>query len=178
MERRKLIVVSNRGPVSYTREGTERIAKRGGGGLVTALRGLVSHHDVTWIASAITEEDRVVGRETIEETARDGSPFRLRVVDHGLLHAWEHGYVRVNQGFADAVLEELEAEPDAAVLFHDYHLYLAPRFVRDRAPDAMLSHFVHIPWPQPDYWRILPAEQRHAIHDGLLANDVVGFHSE
>src|SRR6185312_8077313 len=82
MERRKLIVVSNRGPVSYTREGTERIAKRGGGGLVTALRGLVSHHDVTWIASAITEEDRVVGRETIEETARDGSPFRLRVVDH------------------------------------------------------------------------------------------------
>jgi len=49
--------------------------------------------------------------------------------------------------------------------------------VRDRAPDATLSHFVHIPWPQPDYWRILPAEQRQAIHDGLLANDVVGFHT-
>src|SRR3954452_1984389 len=212
MTRRKLIVVSNRGPVSYTREGSERIAKRGGGGLVTALRGLVSHHDVTWIASAITDEDGVASRETIEETARDGSPFRLRlvehdpaaydwfynvisnpmlwflqhylwelaytpVVDHGLLHAWDEGYVRINQGFADAVLEELEAEPDAAVVFHDYHLYLAPRFVRDRAPDALLSHFVHIPWPQPDYWRILPAEQRQAIHDGLLANDVVGFHT-
>jgi len=211
-ERRKLIVVSNRGPVSYSREHGERIARRGGGGLVTALRGLVSHHDVTWIASAISDEDRLAARETIDETARDGSTFRLRLVahdeaaydwfynvvsnpmlwflqhylwepaytpavDHGFHHAWEHGYVPVNEGFAAAVLEELEAEPDAAVLFHDYHLYLAPRFVREDAPDAMLSHFVHIPWPQPDYWRILPAEMRLAIHDGLLANDVVGFHS-
>src|SRR5436190_5092582 len=211
-ERRKLIVVSNRGPVSYSRENGERVARRGGGGLVTALRGLVSHHDVTWIASAITDEDRAASHETIEETARDGSTFRLRLVshdeaaydwfynvisnpmlwflqhylwepaytpavDHGLHHAWEQGYVRVNEGFAAAVLEELEAEPDAAVLFHDYHLYLAPRFVREEAPDATLSHFVHIPWPQPDYWRILPAPMRHAIHDGLLANDVVGFHS-
>ncbi len=211
-ERRKLIVVSNRGPVSYSRQNGERVAKRGGGGLVTALRGLVSYHDVTWIASAISDEDRVAADETIDETARDGSSFRLRLVahdeaaydwfynvvanpmlwflqhylwelaytpalDHGFRHAWEQGYVRVNEGFAAAVLEELEAEPDAAVLFHDYHLYLAPRLVREEAPDATLSHFVHIPWPQPDYWRILPAEMRHAIHDGLLANDVVGFHS-
>jgi trehalose 6-phosphate synthase len=212
MERRKLIVVSNRGPVSYERENGERVAKRGSGGLVTALRGLISHHDVTWIASAITDEDRDAAQQTIEETARDGSLFRLRLVDHdeaaydwfynvvsnpmlwflqhylwelaytpavdhGLRHAWEQGYVRVNQGFAAAVLEELEVEPDAAVLFHDYHLYLAPRYVREEAPDATLSHFVHIPWAQPDYWRILPTDMRLAIHDGLLANDVVGFHA-
>src|SRR6185312_12217762 len=49
--RRKLIVVSNRGPVSYGRDAAgERVARRGGGGLVTALRGLVRHQDVTWIA--------------------------------------------------------------------------------------------------------------------------------
>jgi trehalose 6-phosphate synthase len=211
-ERRKLIVVSNRGPVSYSRENGERVARRGGGGLVTALRGLISHHDVTWIASAITDEDRAASTETIEERARDGSSFRLRLVaheeseydwfynvianpilwflqhylwelaytpaiDHAVRHAWEQGYVSVNRNFAAAVLEELEAEPDAAVLFHDYHLYLAPRLVREAAPDAMLSHFVHIPWPQPDYWRILPADMRLAVHDGLLANDVVGFHA-
>src|SRR5437660_3324955 len=151
-DRRRLIVVSNRGPVSYARENGERVASRSGGGLVTALRGLVSHHDVTWIASAITDEDRVAAQETIEETARDGSPFRLRLidhnpaaydwfynvvsnpmlwflqhylwelaytpaVDHGFRHAWDEGYVRVNEGFAAAVLEELEAEQDAAVLF-------------------------------------------------------------
>ena len=82
---RKLIVVSNRGPVSFARapDGS-RIARRGGGGLVTALRGLVTNHDVTWIASAMSDEDRVVaaeaGGEAIEETSRHGAPYRLRLV--------------------------------------------------------------------------------------------------
>src|SRR5512133_1946323 len=83
--RRQLIVVSNRGPVSFARGADgERIVRRGGGGLVTALRSLVSHHDVTWVASAMTEEDRAVAAEAtgeaFEETARDGSSYRLRFV--------------------------------------------------------------------------------------------------
>jgi trehalose 6-phosphate synthase len=216
-DRRRLIVVSNRGPVSFSRDASgNRVARRGGGGLVTALRSLVSHHDVTWVASAITPEDRAVADEAdggaIPETARDGSPYRLRFVasdpnaydwyynvvanptlwfvqhylwnlvylpalDQGLHHAWNDGYQVVNQAFADAVVAELERQPDAAVFFHDYHLYLAPRFVRDRVPEATLAQFVHIPWPQPDYWRVLPEPIRLALHDGLLANDVVGFHT-
>jgi len=215
--RRKLIVVSNRGPVTFARtdEG-ERVARRGGGGLVTALRSLVSHHDVTWVASAMSDEDRVVAAEAggaaVDERARDGSPFRLRLVAHdtssydwfynvvanpmlwflqhylwelaytpsidiALQNAWDEGYARVNEGFAEAVLEELEAEPDAAVFFHDYHLYLAPRLVREEAADTLLAHFVHIPWPQTDYWHVLPDRIRRAIHEGLLANDVIGFHT-
>src|SRR5438093_6570011 len=217
-ERRRLIVVSNRGPVAFSRDAAgARIARRGGGGLVTALRSLVTHHDVTWIASAMTEEDRAVaaegGGEAIDEAARDGSPCRLRLVEHddaeydwyynvvanptlwflqhylwdfksgpdidqGLHTAWADGYVQVHHGFADAVSAELESEPDAGVFFHDYHLYLAPRFVRERHPDATLFHFVHIPWAQPDYWRLLPEPIRFAIHDGLLANDLVGFHTD
>jgi trehalose 6-phosphate synthase len=213
-DRRKLIVVSNRGPASFHRGADgARTARRGGGGLVTALRSLVSHHDVTWIASAITAEDRVVAAEgPLEETARDGSPYRLRLVaherraydwyynvvsnptlwflqhylwdlksspewDYGLHRAWHEGYVPVNRGFADAVLAELELEPGATVFFHDYHLYLAPRLVRDAVPEAVLAHFVHIPWAQPDYWRVLPEPIREAVHDGILANDVVGFHT-
>jgi trehalose 6-phosphate synthase len=214
-DRRKLIVVSNRGPASFGRGADgERTARRGGGGLVTALRSLVSHHDVTWVASAITDEDRVVaGEGPLQETALDGSPYRLRLVAHdpqaydwyynvvsnptlwflqhylwdlkfapawdqGLHRAWQDGYVPVNRGFADAVLDELEREPDATVFFHDYHLYLAPRMVRDVLGDAVvLAHFVHIPWAQPDYWRVLPEPIRRAVHDGLLANDVVGFHT-
>jgi trehalose 6-phosphate synthase len=99
-------------------------------------------------------------------------------VDVAFQHAWDEGYARVNEGFAEAVLEELELEPGAAVFFHDYHLYLAPRLVRERAPDALLAHFVHIPWPQADYWHVLPEPIRGAVHDGLLANDVVGFHTQ
>jgi trehalose 6-phosphate synthase len=216
--RRKLIVVSNRGPVTFDRDATgARIARRGGGGLVTALRSLVAMHDVTWVASAMTDEERAVAEEVggaaIEERARDGSAYRLRLVGHdptaydwfynvvanpmlwflqhylwalaqtpnvdrGLHHAWDEGYVAVNEGFAEAVISELEAEPGSAVFFHDYHLYLAPRFVRTRVPNAALAHFVHIPWPGPDYWRVLPEAIRRAVHDGLLANDVVGFHTD
>jgi trehalose 6-phosphate synthase len=86
--------------------------------------------------------------------------------------------VPVNEGLAAAALEELDREPDAAVLFHDYHLYLAPRLVREARPEVLTSHFVHIPWPEPDYWHALPPELRVAVHEGLLANDVVGFHTE
>jgi trehalose 6-phosphate synthase len=211
-------VVSNRGPVGYHRDADgRRVTRRGGGGLVTALRSLVTHHDVTWIASAMSEEDRLVAAETAgepsEETARDGSRYKLRLVAHdelaydwyynvvsnptlwflqhyiwglteapdidlGLHHAWYSGYEPVNAAFADAVAAELERRPDAAVFFHDYHLYLAPRFVRERAPDALLTHFVHIPWAESDYWHVLPKHLRCAVHEGLLANDIVGFHTE
>jgi trehalose 6-phosphate synthase len=216
--RRKLIVVANRGPVSYARsDDGERVVNRGAGGLVTALRGLVTQHDVTWIGSAITEEDRAVaaenGEAAVDATWHDGSPYRLRLVAHeplaydryynvvanptlwfvqhrlwGLaygpdfdlaLHdAWLNGYVRVNASFADAVVAELEREPAATVFFHDYHLYIAPALVRERVPDASLAHFLHIPWPDADTWTALPPEMRVAVFEGLLANDVVGFHTE
>jgi trehalose 6-phosphate synthase len=215
--RRQLLVVFNRAPVSYARDvDGRRIARRGGGGVVTALGGLLAHHDVTWVASAMTEEDRAVAAEgdgaVVEETA-DGASYRLRLVAHdraaydrfynvlanptlwflqhylwGLgsapdfgpqLHeAWSDGYVPVNEALAAAALEELDRVPDAAILFHDYHLYLAPALVREARPDVVTSHFVHIPWPEPDYWYALPSELRVAVHEGLLANDVVGFHTE
>jgi trehalose 6-phosphate synthase len=215
--RRKLIVVSNRGPVTFTRdEAGNRLARRGGGGLVTALRSLVDHHDVTWAASAMSVEDHVVvdeaGGQAIAETSADGSPYRLRLVAHdsqaydlyynvvanpvlwfvqhylwglaespdvdqGLHYAWSEGYEAVNRGFAEVVLDELKRQPDAAVFFHDYHLYAAPALVRERAPDATIGFFVHTPWAQPDYWRVLPEHIRHAIHSSMLANDVVGFHT-
>src|SRR6266536_5703764 len=93
--RRNLIVVSNRGPVTFTWSGGERVPRRGGGGLVTALRSLVLHHDVTWIASAMSDEDRVVAMENadegIEESARDGSTFRLRLIAHDQ-HAYDWFY--------------------------------------------------------------------------------------
>ena len=84
----------------------------------------------------------------------------------------------VNQRFADAVLDELDRGPGATVFFHDYHLYVAPGMVAAGRPEATLAHFVHVPWAQPDYWRVLPEPIRRAIHEGILANDVVGFHTD
>ena len=63
-------------------------------------------------------------------------------------------------------------------MFHDYHLYTAPAEVRRRSPEAFLHFFVHIPWSQPDYWRVLPAGVREEIIRGLLANDIIAFHTQ
>jgi trehalose 6-phosphate synthase len=62
------------------------------------------------------------------------------------------------------------------VLPQDYHLYLVPYFLRQMIGQrAMIQPFVHIPWPGPDAWRILPAEIRDFILQGMLSADRVGF---
>ncbi len=91
--------------------------------------------------------------------------------------AWEQGYKVVNEDIAREVLRQVEGREAPLVMFHDYHLYTAPAIVRRALPDAFLHHFVHIPWPHPDAWRILPHLWRDELFEGLLANDIIGFHT-
>ena len=213
-----VLLVSNRGPVQYGRDGDERTTQRGGGGLVTALTGLAGRlEDVVWVCGALTEEDVVVCREhegKAFQPDQEASGMRVRMVatdqdqqhkfyavisnpllwfvQHYLwglsdapditrmeMDAFDNGYVPVNAAFADAVAEEVEARGGrATVMVQDYHFYLVPQQIRARCPDAFLHHFVHIPWPQPDAWRVLPPSMREAIHHGVLGNDVLAFHTE
>jgi trehalose 6-phosphate synthase len=93
--------------------------------------------------------------------------------------AFDDGYVVVNERFAEVVCEEVERHGGrAVVLIQDYHFYLVAERVRRRCPDAVLSHFVHIPWPGPDGWAVLPPRMRDRILHGFLGNDVVAFHTE
>jgi trehalose 6-phosphate synthase len=209
----QLVLVSNRGPVTYQEDGS---IKRGTGGLVTALTGLASHRDAIWIASAMTEEDVKVARDNggrpFEVEAPEGGTFRVRFVEsdaeaydrfyniianpmlwfiqHYLwdqsnapdirtheVVAFEDGYQRVNADLASAVVEEIEGQSEPVVMVHDYHLYTLPAMVREARPDVFLHHFVHIPWTQPDAWRVLPTSIRESIYHGVLANDIVGFHT-
>ena len=92
--------------------------------------------------------------------------------------AWEDGYVEANRLAADAVLQQLERHGGkAAVLLHDYHFYLVGDLIRQAHPDVLISHFVHIPWPGPDAWKVLPPDIRNRILTGLLGCDVVAFHT-
>ena len=75
------------------------------------------------------------------------------------------------------MLEEVEGVDEAVVMLHDYHLYVAPKFIRAERPDLFLHHFVHIPWTQPDAWRVLPADMREDIYEGILSNDIIAFHT-
>src|SRR6266550_4911795 len=93
------------------------------------------------------------------------------------IEAFEFGYNAVNEDLARAVVEELEGASEPVVMVHDYHLYTLPDLVRRARPDAFLHHFVHIPWTQSDAWRVLPTRIREEIFRGLLANDIIGFHT-
>jgi len=91
--------------------------------------------------------------------------------------AWDEGYAVVNADIARAVLDSIEGLEAPLVMLHDYHLYTCPGLIRAERADAFLHHFVHIPWSQPDSWRILPGRMREAIFRGMLANDIIGFHT-
>jgi trehalose 6-phosphate synthase len=91
--------------------------------------------------------------------------------------AFEFGYNVVNEDLARAVLEEIEGVEHPVVMVHDYHLYTLPGLIRRARPDAFLHHFVHIPWSQPDSWRVLPSMMREELYRGILSNDIIGFHT-
>jgi trehalose 6-phosphate synthase len=212
----RLILVSNRGPATFEPDDSgDLVPRRGGGGLVTALTGLLRQREALWIASAMTDGDVEMSRRHGERgfgVELDGTSYQVRLVasdpaayDHfynvianpmlwfiqhylwDLSHvpdirrqeqaAWEHGYKQVNEDLARAVLQEIEDVADPLVMLHDYHLYTCPSLIREQRPDAFLHHFVHIPWTQPDAWRVLPVGIRNEIFEGLLANDIVGFHT-
>jgi trehalose 6-phosphate synthase len=92
--------------------------------------------------------------------------------------AWR-SYERVNAVFVEAIMQEIaRADHRAIVLLQDYHLYLAAGMLRQRIdPRTLLSLFVHIPWPGPDYWALLPHKMRDAILRSCCALDVLGFHT-
>lgn len=107
-----------------------------------------------------------------------GAPTGAPTSGRALSTVWDQGYAAVNERFADAVVAALGAAPDALVVFHDYHLYLAPALVRRRVPEAALAHVVHVPWLPAESWSGLPAGVRREIHEGVLANDLVVFQTE
>jgi trehalose 6-phosphate synthase len=94
------------------------------------------------------------------------------------IEAFEYGYNVVNEDLAQAVLEEIDDRPEPVVMVHDYHLYTLPGLLRRARPDVFLHHFIHIPWTQSDAWRVLPNRIREELYHGLLANDIIGFHTQ
>ena len=99
-------------------------------------------------------------------------------VDSEIHTAWADGYVEVNRQVARRVVEVGHQLPERPlIMVHDYQLYLVPKMVRRELPGAVITHFVHIPWPTPQYWKVLPRNMRDAILEGLLGCDIVGFQS-
>ncbi len=210
-----IVIASNRGPFSFQarRDGTLE-ARRGSGGLVTALSALAEKHEVLWVASAMTRADRRWSEEN-EDRPRNIEGISLRLIrpdrrEYNLYYnvianpllwfihhqlwniprtpsitrktweAWREGYVRMNRLFADAIAESVEDTDRPIIIFpQDYHLYLVPYFLRKRLGERVqIQPFIHIPWPGPDAWRILPEDIRVGILTSLLQSDRVGFQTQ
>ncbi|MGB9937450.1 MAG: alpha,alpha-trehalose-phosphate synthase (UDP-forming) [Methanobacterium sp.] len=90
--------------------------------------------------------------------------------------AWG-SYKDVNMQFADRIVEEVESsEKEPLIMLQDTHLQTCPACIREKVDDIFLSQFIHIPWPQPDYFTVFPRNVQKDIVEGLLSNDHIGFH--
>jgi trehalose 6-phosphate synthase len=89
----EIVIASNRGPVSFVREDGEVVAKRGAGGLASALTGALQRSGGLWIASAMTEEDRERAKEGWFGLPADGAKYSLRYLafDPGTYDAFYNG---------------------------------------------------------------------------------------
>lgn len=199
---RHLIVVSNREPYLHRFEGDDIVCERPVGGMVTALDPVMRVCGGSWVAHGSGSADP----ETADAEGRLGVPplhpaYTLRrlwlnkrdeedyyngfanqalwplchiVYERPTFRAqdWQ-AYQRVNSQFAAAVLDEA-ADCDAIVLIQDYHLALLPQRLREARPEMLIGQFWHIPWPNREAFRICPWARE--IVEGLLANDLLGFH--
>src|SRR5581483_9878383 len=92
--------------------------------------------------------------------------------------AWQ-AYDAVNSSFADIILDEVSrSSKPSIIMLQDYQLYLVAEKLRPQLPnDAVLIHFIHIPWPGPDSWSLLPNPMRRQIISSLCNCDILGFHT-
>ena len=217
LSERRLILVSNRGPIEYRAAQNRGLQlNRGTGGVVTALMGISRYAELTWVASTMGEGDRLAAAEQNGrfQVALPGQRLYLRFVtsprnvyhkyynlfcnpllwflqhymwnspytpniDAKVYDAWDNGYVAVNRTFADTVLAEAEHDRTSPfVMIHDYHLYLVGGYIRRSMPNAILQHFIHIPWPASSYWQLFPEYMRKAILESLCAVDIVGLQTD
>ncbi|MEW5869602.1 MAG: trehalose-6-phosphate synthase [Chloroflexota bacterium] len=104
---------------------------------------------------------------------------RAPIINRDTWKAWDHGYTQVNRLFAEALVDlSRQSSGSTLVMLQDYHLYLVPGFIRQMLPRRQrptILQFIHIPWPGPEYWGILPPTMRQAILKSLCAVDVLGL---
>ena len=199
---RRFMIVANREPYQHRYKAGKIECVAPASGMVSALDPILRATGGTWIGHGSGNADR----NTADEDGRldvppDDPSYTLRRVwlskrqedgyYNGLSNSglWplchqvftrpvflpEHwdAYAEVNEKFASAVLKEAGDEP-AFVFIQDYHFGLLPRILRDSAANLIVAQFWHIPWPNPDLFSVFPWKEQ--MLEGLLGNDLIGFH--
>jgi trehalose 6-phosphate synthase len=204
---RPVVVVSNRGPLSF-HEGDEGdlVARRGAGGLVSGIGPLVAGTDTLWVAAAMSDGDRAAAKAGVV----DAEDFRVRllgvdpdayrlaydVVSNQILWFVHHGLYDLPRepAFGTDLREAWQAYRDvnqafaeavsevapegAAVLVQDYHLGLLGLGLAERRPDLDAVHFSHTPFATPTWLEVLPDHIAAEVVSGLAAHRACGFHTQ
>ena len=195
----RLILVSNRLPVTVQGEGESTTIRWSVGGLATALRGPHEARKGVWIGwmgqpqppgstlpAPLQSRMTALGLVPVPLSPHDVNlfyesfsngvlwPTFHNQVDRIPVHAqdWEN-FRAVNQRFADAVVTAYQ--PGDVIWVHDYQLMLVPGMIRERLPGARIGFFLHIPFPPADVFRVIP--WREELLEGLLGADLIGVHT-
>jgi trehalose 6-phosphate synthase len=201
----RIVTLANRQPYIHERDpdGSIRVVHPASG-LVTALEPIMRACSGVWVAHGSGSADREMSDQHARLRVPPGEEsYRLRRVwlspqeEAGYYYGFSNEglwplchiahtrpvfratdwaqYQEVNRRFADAVYEEVDSE-DPIILIQDYHFALAPRFIRERLPRAIIITFWHIPWPNAERVGICPF--RNALIEGLLHSSILGFHTQ
>jgi trehalose 6-phosphate synthase len=200
---KKLFIVSNREPYMHVKEGRTVRCVVPAGGVVTALDPVMRICDGVWVAHGGGDADRETVDDKRKVRVPPEEPaYTLKRVwltkeeEDGYYYGFSNEglwplchithirpefrqedwicYQKVNQLFAEALLEEIESEEAPLVLIQDYHFALLPLLIKKARPDTKVALFWHIPWSNPESFGICPWRQE--ILMGILGADLIGFH--
>jgi trehalose 6-phosphate synthase/phosphatase len=197
----KLLIVSNRLPITVEKRKGNLSFRSSVGGLATGLGSFYKSYNSVWAGWCGISSDKVNRKEKKNIKAklmRDFASYPIFLSKRDvemyyrgfcnetlwpLFHCftqyacydkglWE-SYRRVNTLFRDEVVKI--ANPDDIIWIHDYHLMLLPKLIREKMPDATIGFFLHIPFPPFEIFHLLP--WRKEILESLLYADLIGFHT-
>ncbi len=196
----RIIIISNRLPVSLDFSGEETTLEQGIGGLATGMKSVHENNDSLWFGwprynpedlsdKKLKETENLLAKnkcapvylseEDIDNYYYGFSNRTIWPLFHYFMQYAEYktkyweSYVRVNQIFADTIAEQINE--DDTVWIHDYHLLLLPGMLREKFPDLGIGFFLHIPFPSYEVFRMLP--WRNELIEGMLGADLIGFHT-
>jgi trehalose-6-phosphate synthase len=196
------IVVSNREPYIHTFNGNEITLQIPASGLTVALDPVLRACGGVWIAHGSGSADRkVVDKNGKVAVPPEDPRYKLKRLwltpeqEEGYYSGFSNSalwplchivytrpvfdeyqwntYKKVNHLFARSILEEA-GDKKAFVFIQDYHLALVAKMLKEESRNIVTAQFWHIPWPNPEVFRICPWQKE--ILEGLLANDLLGFH--
>ena len=195
----KILIVSNRLPLKINIDKDSVNIKASVGGLATGMKSIYKSFESLWIGwPGIVDEDiKDDARPGIMDAVKKEKCLpvfinkkELDLYYYGfsnktiwpLFHyfpqyveydkAFWNSYVRVNEKFAEVILDNIEGVDK--IWIHDYHLLLLPKLIREKHGEIPIGFFLHIPFPSYEVFRILP--WRKQIIEGMLGADLIGFH--